>query len=158
MLFMQIPGFPVVPSFAEHWLSRVQATQTFEALQMGRVTTLQSLLATQVTHCPAEVPAEVQTFLPSVRPVHPVAPVVLHPVQTLATQKPFAGSVVHWASATHATHCPAAAPVVEQVVLPSVRAAQPVAPGALQPVQTFATQKPFVGSAMHWLSAVHTTH
>jgi len=48
--------------------------------------------------------------------------------------------------------------VDEHTVLPSVRPAQPVAPVALQPVHAFATQKPFVGSAVHWLSAEHCTH
>jgi hypothetical protein len=47
---MHTPGFPVAPSFAEHWLSAVQATQTFAAVQIGDVATLQSPLATQATH------------------------------------------------------------------------------------------------------------
>jgi hypothetical protein len=157
MLFMQTPGFPVVPSSAEHWVSAVHAPHVFD-VQIGAVVTLQSLLDTQVTHCPARVPVEAQTFLPSVRAVQPLAPVVLHPVQALATQKPFDGFEVHWASVVHSTHCPAAVPVVAHVVLPSVLAAHPVAPAALQPVHALATQKPFVGSAVHWLSAVHTTH
>jgi len=33
-----------------------------------------------------------------------------------------------------------------------------VAPVVLQPVQAFATQKPFDGFTVHWLSAVHSTH
>jgi hypothetical protein len=107
------------------------------------------LSAVHCTHCPAAVPVVAQTILPSTREEHPVAPVVLQPVQAFATQKPLAGSAVHWASATHATHCPTAVPVVAQVVLPSVRAAQPVAPAALQPVHELATQKPFAGSTVH---------
>jgi hypothetical protein len=157
MLFMHTPGFPVAPSFAEHWLSVVHAPHRFEA-QIGLVATLQSVLDTQATHCPARVPVEEHTFLPSVRAEQPVAPVVLHPVQAFATQKPFDGFAVHWESAVHSTHCPAAVPVVAQVVLPSVRAAQPVAPAALQPVHALATQKPFVGSVVHWASVTHTTH
>jgi hypothetical protein len=39
--------------------------------------------------------------------------------------------------------------VVAQVVLLSLRAAQPLAPVVLQPVQTLATQKPLAGSAVH---------
>jgi hypothetical protein len=157
MLFRQTPGFPVVPSFAEHWLSAVQAPHRFE-VQIGLVATLQSLLVTQVTHWPAKVPVAAHTILPSVRPVHPVAPVVLHPVQAFATQNPLDGLEVHWVSAVHSTHCPAAVPVVAQVVLPSVLPAQPVAPVALQPAHSLATQNPFVGSVVHWLSAVHCTH
>jgi hypothetical protein len=76
----------------------------------------------------------------------------------LATQKPFAGFAVHWASAVHSTHCPAEVPVVAQVVLPSVRAAHPVAPTAVQSVHALATQKPFVGSAVHWVSVTQATH
>ena len=103
MLFRQTPGFPVVPSFAEHWLSAVQAPHVFD-VQIGAVATLQSLLATQTTHCPATVPVAAQTVLPSVRPAHPVAPVVLHPVQAFATQNPLAGLAVHWESVVHSTH------------------------------------------------------
>jgi hypothetical protein len=103
MLFRQTPGFPVVPSFAEHWLSVVQAPHTFE-VQIGLVATLQSLLDTQTTHCPARVPDDAQTFLPSEREEHPVAPVVLQPVHAFATQKPFDGFAVHWESAVHSTH------------------------------------------------------
>jgi hypothetical protein len=103
MLFMQTPGFPVVPSFAEHWLSAVHGPHRFE-VQIGAVAALQSLLATQVTHWPAKVPVEAQTFLPSVCAVQLVAPVVLQPVQALATQNPFDGSAVHWLSAVHCTH------------------------------------------------------
>jgi hypothetical protein len=49
MLFMQTPGFPVVPSFAEHWLSAVHDPHRFE-VQIGLVAALQSLLDTQTTH------------------------------------------------------------------------------------------------------------
>jgi hypothetical protein len=157
MLFRHTPGFPVVPSFAEHWLSAVQAPHVFD-VQIGAVVTLQSLLATHTTHCPATVPVVAQTVLPSVRPAHPVAPVVLQPVQAFATQKPFDEFAVHWESPVHCTHCPAAVPVVAQVVLPSVCPVQPVAPAELQPVHAFATQKPLAGSAVHWLSPVHCTH
>jgi hypothetical protein len=156
MLFRQTPGFPVVPSLAEHWLSAVHAPHRFE-VQIGLVATLQSLLDTQVTHWPARVPDDAQTFLLSVRPVHPVAPAVLHPVQAFATQKPLAGSAVHWLSAVHSTHWPAAVPVGAQVVLPSVRAAQPVAPGAVHPVQVLATQKPLL-ALLQSASALHSTH
>jgi hypothetical protein len=76
----------------------------------------------------------------------------------LATQKPLAESAVHWLSAVHCTHCPVAVPVVAQTILPSEREEHPVAPVVLQPVQTFATQKPFVGSVVHWVSATQATH
>jgi hypothetical protein len=84
-----------------------------------------------------------------VRAAQPVAPDVLQPVQELLTQNALAGSFVHWASPEHSTHWPAAGPVVAQVVLPSVRTAQPVAPGALQPVQALFTQKPLAVSFVH---------
>jgi hypothetical protein len=74
---------------------------------------------------------------------------VLQPVHALLTQNALAGSFVHWGSAAHSTHWPTAVPVVAQVVLPSVRTAQPVALGALQPVQALFTQKPLAGSFVH---------
>jgi hypothetical protein len=98
------------------------------------------------------------TVLPSVRPAQPVAPAALQLVQAFATQKPLAGFEVHWLSAAHSTHWPAEVPLVEHTILPSMRAAQPVAPAVLQPVHTFATQKPLAGSEVHWLSAAHSTH
>jgi hypothetical protein len=110
------------------------------------------------THCPAAVPLVAQTSLPSVRPVHPVAPGVAQPVHALATQKPFVGSFVQPVSARHSTHWPAKVPLAAQAVLPSVRAAQPVAPVVPQPVQAFATQKPFAGSFVQSVSATHSTH
>jgi hypothetical protein len=125
-------------------------------VQIGLVATLQSLLDTQVTHWPARVPDDAQTFLPSVRPVHPVAPAV-HPAQAFATQKPLAASAVHWLSAVHSTHCPLAVPVFAHVFLPSVRAVQPVAPGALHPVQVLATQNPLL-ALLQSASALHSTH
>src|SRR6266540_3129331 len=49
-------------------------------------------------------------------------------------------------------------PAIAQIVLLSVRKAQPVAPAVLHPVHAPATQKPFAASVVHWLSAVHPTH
>jgi hypothetical protein len=75
------------------------------ATQKPLLALLQSASALHSTHWPAVVDvAAAQTVLPSVRVEQPVAPVVLHPVQVFATQKLFDRSVVHWASATHATH------------------------------------------------------
>jgi hypothetical protein len=79
------------------------------------------------------------------------------PPQTLATQKLFA-AVLQSASPAHSTHCPAAAPLATQVVFPSLRAAQPVAPTVPQPVQALATQKAFPGSFVHSPSPMHSTH
>jgi hypothetical protein len=145
------PAQPVAPG-------AVQPVQAFATQKPLAGFAVHWLSAAHSTHWPEDVPVVAQTILPSTREEHPVAPVVLQPVQALATQKPFVGSVVHWVSATQATHWPVAVPVVAQVVLPSVRAAQPVAPAVLHPVHEPATQNPFVGSMAHWASARHATH
>jgi hypothetical protein len=136
-------------------LQPVQALATQKAFAGSFVHWLSVVHA---THWPAAVPVVAQTALPSVRPAHPVAPVALQPVHALATQKPFAGSAVHWASAVHCTHWPADVPVAAQTILPSVRVEHPVAPVVAQPVQALATQNPFAGSTVHWASAAHSTH
>jgi hypothetical protein len=128
------------------------------ATQKPVLAPVQSESTLHSTHWPAEVEVAVaQIVLPSLRVEQPVAPVVLQPVQVLATQKALDGLAVHWASAVHSTHWPTALPVLAQAVLPSLREAQPVAPGLVQPVQAPATQKALAGSAVHWLSAVQPT-
>jgi hypothetical protein len=149
-----------VANLAEHALDAAnwQPAQALDTQKLFVASFMHWLSAEHSTHCPAEVPVVAHTFLPSVCAEHPVAPLVLQPVQTFATQKPLAASFVHWLSAAHSTHRPADVPVVAQVVLPSVRAEHPVAPLVLQPVHAFATQKPLATSFVHWLSAKHSTH
>jgi len=126
-----------VANLAEHALDAAywQPAQALDTQKLFVASFMHWLSAEHSTHCPAEVPVVAHTFLPSVCAEHPVAPLVLQPVQTFATQKPFAASFVHWLSAKHSTHWPADVPAVAQVVLPSVRAEHPVAPAVLQPVQ-----------------------
>jgi hypothetical protein len=136
----------------------LQPVQTFATQKPFAASFVHWLSAEHSTHWPADIPAVAQTVLPSARAPHPVDPEVLQPVHTFATQKPLATSFVHWLSAEHSTHSPADVPVVAQTVLPSVLEEQPVAPLVLQPVHTFATQKPLAASLVHWLSAEHSTH
>jgi hypothetical protein len=116
---------------------------------------VQRVLSMHSTHWPAKVPVAAQAAL---APVHAAVPAFWQPAQALFTQNPLAGSCVQPLASTHSTHCPANVPLVAHAVLPSVLAAQPVAPVVSQPVHAFATQKALPGSATHWPSAVHCTH
>jgi len=113
---------------------------------------------THSTHCPASAPLVAHEVLPSVRPLHPVAPAVLHPVHAFATQNPLPASPVHCPSTTHATHCPMCSPAVAHTVLPSARPTHPDAPGVVQLEHTLATQKLLAASPLQCPSLTHSTH
>jgi hypothetical protein len=148
----------VLPSVRAAQMAAVHPVQALPTQNPLAAFNLQSVSTLHSTHCPVDAPVIAHTVFPSARVEHPVAPVVLHPVQALPTQNPLAGSAVHWVSAAHSTHWPMEVPVVAQVVLPSVLAVQPVAPGVPHPVQAPVTQNPLDGSTVHWASAVQPTH
>jgi hypothetical protein len=139
----------LVAALAEHAVAGAawQPTQAL-ATQKLFVGSLQSTSAEHSTHVPAVRPLVEHTGLAADLAVHAVAEAVWQPSQALATQKLFAGSL-QLVSPAHSTHRPAAAPLVAQVVFPSIRAAHPVAPVLAQPVHALATQKPLAGSLLH---------
>jgi hypothetical protein len=96
--------------------------------------------------------------------MHTPGPMPLHSVSAVQARQVFVVVLQigvlpeHWVLLVHCTHWPARVPVAAQVVLPSVRPEQPVAPGVLQPVQALDTQKALAESFVHWGSPVHSTH
>jgi predicted nucleic acid-binding Zn ribbon protein len=135
----------------------VHAPHAFE-LQIGFVVTWQSAEVEHSTQVPAPVPLAKQTGFVVDLVEHAFDAADWHPVQALDTQKLFVASFVQSASPAHSTQVPAPVPLARQTGFVANLAEHALDAANWQPAQALDTQKLFVASFVHWLSAEHSTH